>query len=992
MRRALPSLILGCLLLLCGHALAQSAGVTVSTTSLTVPEGVSATYTVVLDTAPSYAVTIAVANRGTANVDDGDLTVSPASLSFSTNNWSTAQTVTVTAKQDSDTTDGNAVITHTASSSDSTYNGITIANLTATEDDDDTVGVTLSTTSLSVPEGGSATYTVRLATLPSATVFIDLAKKSGGATDYDGDLTFSPPQLTFTTKGWDLPQQVTVSAAQDTDAAEGTAVFTHTATSDDTSYDGITITNVTATEDDDELGVTLSKKSVSVPEGGSATYTVVLDGPPTANVTIAVAKKTGGDGNLTVSPASLTFTTSNYNQAQTVTVSATQDNDETNGTATITHTATSTDNDFNGLAIANVTATEDDDDTPGVTLSKTSVSVTEGSTATYTVVLDTAPTANVTIAVANRGRTADDQDLTVNPASLTFTTSNYSQAQTVTVSAAEDNSDDIDGTAAITHTATSTDADYSGITIASVTATEADNDTLAGVTLSKTSLSVAEGGSATYTVVLNTAPTANVAIAVANRGTTNVDDSDLTVSPASLTFTSSNYSSVQTVTVSAKQDADTADGTAVITHAATSTDSNYGASLTIAVVTATEDDDDSAPTSANATLAVSRDNRTAIPLSRFTFSDEDGGTLHGVKIITLPGASAGTLGLVQTDIYAQAATVLCVGTITPIVAGQEVLNAVNSVLYFCPKSSFNSTTFEFKVIDSQSRTSEKTYTATLVGPPGQVTGLEAEAGNTYVRLSWADPQNPAITGYEYRQKSGANDYGAWTAMTGTSATTTRYSVSSLTNATAYTFQVRAKSKGGAGPVPSAAVTATPTSAGSAGKPAQPTGLQVLHAGASNSWARVRLFWDDPKDPSITRYEVEREVSTLPNTWLKPFDWSNNQVPNSGPTTTSAEFEACAHESTCKFRVRAVNAAGAGPWKVSSSFKHDQDAATAVLTALTPGNGRVRLNWTHSGPLQLHSGYYWGYQTNNGSDTKISGNQNLRSYVRERADQRQHVHL
>ena len=807
MRRVLPSLILGGLLLLCGHALAQSAGVTLSTTSLTVPEGGSATYTVVLDTAPSYAVTITM---GKQSGGDADLAVSPASLSFSTSNWNTARTVTVTAKQDSDTADGTATITHTATSSDSNYSGITINSLTATEDDDDTAGVTLSATSLSVPEGGSAAYTMRLATLPSATVYVDMAKQAGG----DADLTFSPPQLTFTTQGWDLPQRVTVSAAEDSDAAKGTATITHTATSTDSSYSGLTIASVTATEDDDDLGVTLSKTSLSVPEGSSATYTVVLDGAPAANVTIAVAKQTGDDDNLTFSPASLTFSTTNWNTAQTVTVSAAQDGDDDNGTATLTHTVTSTGTDFtSSLTIASVTATEDDDDMPGVTVSTTSLTVPEGGSATYTIVLDTQPTGNVEITATPHSQA--DPNLTVTSgSSLTFGTTNWNTAQTVTVSAAQDN-DNVNGTALINHTALSADTDYGGITIASVTATEADDD--AGVTLSKTSVSVTEGSTATYTVVLDTAPSANVTIAVANRGQS-ADDSDLTVSPASLAFTSSNWNTTGTVTVSAAQDADSADGTAVITHTATSTDSNYGG-ITISNVTATEDDDDSHPTSADVTLAVSRDNRTAIPLSRFPFSDADGGTLHGVKIVTLPGAPAGTLGLVKTGIYAGAATVLCVGTIDAIVAGQDILDAVSSVLYFCPKDGFNSTAFVFRVIDSQGLAS-RTYTATLVGPPGQVTGLAAEVGNGYVRLSWTDPQNPAITGYEVRQKSGANAYGAWTAMTGTGATTTGYSVSSLTNATAYTFQVRAKSKGGAGPIPSAAVTATPASAT---KPAKPDG-------------------------------------------------------------------------------------------------------------------------------------------------------------------------
>ena len=972
-RPILVTLVLSALLLAAAQAAhAQTAGVTLTAlTPSTVPEGGAATYTVVLDATPSYAVTITMEKQSGG---DGDLTVSPATLSFTTSNWNDPQTLTVTAAQDSDTADGSAVITHTASSSDSDYNGITIANVTAAEDDDDTVGVTLSTTGLTVPEGGTATYTVRLATLPSATVLVDMAKQTGG----DGDLTFSPPQLTFTTKGWDLPQRVTVSAAEDSDAAKGTATITHTATSTDANYgSSLTIASVTATEDDDELGVTLSKTSVSVPEGGSATYTVVLDGPPTHNVTIAVAKQTGGDGNLTVAPASLTFTTLNWNSARTVTVSASQDNDETNGTATITHTATSSDSGFNGLAIASITATEADDDTPRVTLSKTSVSVPEGSTATYTVVLDTTPTHAVTITVAKQ--TGGDQHLTVSPASLTFTTLNWNSAQTVTVTAAED-SDDTDGTATITHTASSTDADYgSSLTIASVTATEADNDTLAGVTLSKTSLTVAEGGSATYTVVLDTAPSANVTIAIAKQ---TGGDADLTVAPASLSFNTTDWSTAQTVTVTAAQDADTAVGTAVITHTATSTDSSYGG-ITIDNVTATEDDDDTAPTSADVTLAVSRDNRTAIPLSSLPFSDGDGGTLHGVKIVTPPGASAGTLGLVKTGIYAGAATVLCVGTIDAIVAGQDILDAVSSVLYFCPKDGFNSTAFEFRVIDSQGFASYA-YTATLVGPPGQITGLAAEVGNGYVRLSWTDPQNPAITGYEYRQKSGANAYGAWTAMTGTGATTTRYSVSGLTNATAYTFQVRAKSAGGAGPIPSAAVNATPASAT---KPAKPTGLQVVNLGfnTAGTYVRVRLLWDDPKDPSITRYEAEREFSGLKGTWLKPLDWSNTHVPNSGPTTTSAEFEAGSHESTYAFRVLAVNAAGDSLPSDTVSVVLDGDGETPVLESVEPGNGKIRLRWAHDGPTPDNGGY-WGYRSGDavtGTDTSLSSAQagtTARSYV------------
>ncbi|WP_432824249.1 glycoside hydrolase family 48 protein [Dactylosporangium sp. CA-092794] len=95
---------------------------------------------------------------------------------------------------------------------------------------------------------------------------------------------------------------------------------------------------------------------LTVPEGGSTPLSVKLNQAPTGNVTVAVART--GDTDITATPAALTFTTANWNTAQTVTVAAAQDADSTNGTATIGLTAT-------GWASASVTANESDDDVAG---------------------------------------------------------------------------------------------------------------------------------------------------------------------------------------------------------------------------------------------------------------------------------------------------------------------------------------------------------------------------------------------------------------------------------------------------------------------------------------------------------------------------------------------------------------------------------------------------------------------------------------------------
>ena len=156
--------------------------------------------------------------------------------------------------------------------------------------------------------------------------------------------------------------------------------------------------------------------------------------------------------------------------------------------------------------------------------------ITEGgATDTYTIVLNSQPTADVTIAI-NSGSQS-----TTSPTSLTFTSANWNVAQTVTVTAVNDSIAEGNHSSTIQHTATSSDSNYNGLTIGSVTASITDNDT-AGVTIVQTGgTTLTEGGATdTYTIVLNTQPTANVTIAIA-------PDSQSTTNPTSLTFTSANW-------------------------------------------------------------------------------------------------------------------------------------------------------------------------------------------------------------------------------------------------------------------------------------------------------------------------------------------------------------------------------------------------------------------------------------------------------------------
>ncbi|MDE0646610.1 MAG: fibronectin type III domain-containing protein, partial [Cyanobacteria bacterium MAG IRC4_bin_6] len=75
--------------------------------------------------------------------------------------------------------------------------------------------------------------------------------------------------------------------------------------------------------------------------------------------------------------------------------------------------------------------------------------------------------------------------------------------------------------------------------------------------------------------------------------------------------------------------------------------------------------------------------------------------------------------------------------------------------------------------------------------PAKPVGFTATAGNAQVTLAWSDPDNSDITGWQYRQKAGSGNYGSWTTISGSSASTTSHTVSGLSNGTAYSFRIRA---------------------------------------------------------------------------------------------------------------------------------------------------------------------------------------------------------
>ncbi len=564
----------------------------VSETTLTVAEGNSSTYTVVLDAQPASDVVIGVTRSGSS-----DVTVSPATLTFSPSNWDTAQTVTVSAAQDADAVNDAASITHAvdASRSADEYDAVSVAGVAVTVADDD-AGVSVSETTLTVAEGNSSTYTVVLDAQPASDVVI------GVTISGSPDVTVDRATLTFSPSNWDTAQTVTVRAAQDADAVNDAASITHAvdASRSADEYDAVSVAGVAVTVADDDAGVSVSETTLTVAEGNSSTYTVVLDAQPASNVVIGVTRS--GSSDVTVSPATLTFSPSNWDTAQTVTVRAAQDADAVNDAASITHAvvAASSADEFDNVSVAGVAVTVADDDTAGVSVSETTLTVAEGNSSTYTVVLDAQPASDVVIGVTISG----SPDVTVDRATLTFSPSNWDTAQTVTVRAAQD-ADAVNDAASITHAvdASRSADEYDAVSVAGVAVTVADDDT-AGVSVSETTLTVAEGNSSTYTVVLDAQPASDVVIGVTISGSP-----DVTVDRATLTFSPSNWDTAQTVTVSAAQDADAVNDAASITHAVdASRSADEYDNVSVAGVAVTVADDDAGVSVSETTLTVAEGN------------------------------------------------------------------------------------------------------------------------------------------------------------------------------------------------------------------------------------------------------------------------------------------------------------------------------------------------------------------------------------------------
>ena len=214
--------------------------------SYDVNEGGSVNVMLTLSEAPGRSVTVDIDSMNLGGATTADYSV-PGEVRFGPND--TEKSISFRATQDSINDDGESVTLALSSTLPDRVTAGSPSSTTVSINDDDGPGVLITPTALTVPEGRSRTYTVKLTSQPTADVTVSIS--TSGSTTVTHDATNN--MLTFTAATWATSQTVRVSAAEDDDDhLDEIATISHTVASTDGDYSGASASDVDVTVTDDE--------------------------------------------------------------------------------------------------------------------------------------------------------------------------------------------------------------------------------------------------------------------------------------------------------------------------------------------------------------------------------------------------------------------------------------------------------------------------------------------------------------------------------------------------------------------------------------------------------------------------------------------------------------------------------------------------------------------------------------------------------------------
>jgi hypothetical protein len=568
--------------------------VTIEPLELEVTEGSGeATYQVYLTEKPTSTVTVNLQ-------PDAQVQVSQSTLTFDETNYDSPRTITVEAVDDAIIEPQHiGMIDHSSTQAGGgIYQGLNLPSVEVTINDNDNAGIGVSLKELSVSEEGPtrATYEVWLHSKPApgTTVIIKITTPDGQTQIYPKD------QLLFDQDNWDTRTEVEVEAIDDA-KIEGihTGRVKHEVSSGDPDYDSFFMNDIIVNIlDNDVPNIEVSPTSFKVSEEGetSGEYQVNIGLEPDTDVTVTLSST----NQVTITPKTLTFKKDGdaWKTAKTVNVQAIDDTlIEGPHEVKIEHFATTPGGSgtYEGVDIEDVRVHIVDNEVKGVDTYPNALELAENAKTPveYEIQLTKRPSNTVVVNVHTDGSTK------VNTATVTIPPDEWKSPKIVKVMPVDDliAQPSPKYTSKITHTVSSSDAEYEGVDVPDITVTILDNEK-AGVEITPTSVDVAEDGTgvskATYEVRLTSQPIQDVVVHFSSlEGQVDI----LTSEPGhTVTFSATDWVSTtfRTITVKAKDDL-TAEGMHqdTIRHHTESTDPNYAKDqFAIDDVTVNIDDND----------------------------------------------------------------------------------------------------------------------------------------------------------------------------------------------------------------------------------------------------------------------------------------------------------------------------------------------------------------------------------------------------------------
>ena len=388
----------------------------------------------------------------------------------------------------------------------------------------------------SLKEGESSTSTFMLATQPMADVTVNLTSS------HPDRLEIIPSTFTLTQDNWESGKSIKFNAINNNIIDDDCPVtITANTTSSDSNYNSkkksadifiINNTNV--------AGIIANPSIITLIEGASLSCTFKLKTKPTSNVTLNLIPQ---HNRLRISKSNLTFTSANWDQTQTISISTPDNNivgDNLNTSINIT--ATTNDTNYKNLSDT-LSVNIKDNNIAGIDFNSSTITLTEGRLASITRVfkLKSQPMSEVTLNLTSNY----ENRLSISPSSLTFNGSNWNTAQSVAFTAKNNNIAGDSITTTVIINSFSIDTNYNNLSNNSLRVLIKDND-IAGIDFDQSSITLTEGVSISRTFKLKLQPIDSVLL-----NFTADKSNKLSFSPSSLTFTSSNWNTSQSVTFTA---------------------------------------------------------------------------------------------------------------------------------------------------------------------------------------------------------------------------------------------------------------------------------------------------------------------------------------------------------------------------------------------------------------------------------------------------------